>query len=120
MDRAVERTLGGRYSEYMTLMDAVSVTSGAVVTHEKVYVGDYSAMTFGVSTDQGCTVYVQFSDDGVNWYDPKTESDGDMSWNCNNEKICHTMSVAAQYVRIVIYNGSGSTATVTAVLMLRA
>lgn len=118
MNRVLDRNIADRHALQSKVIDSQNIAAGGTITHEGENVEKYSKITALVSTDQDCTVYVQLSDDNTNFYDIKTEADGDLSWNCNNEKIAIPLSdYTAKYLRLVIKNNSGSTATVTAVIM---
>lgn len=101
---------GRKYGEFV-VADAVSVAAGGTLTHTGVDVNDYAKKTVLVSTTANCTVYVQVSDDNTNFYNIKTAADGDLSWNCNNEKIAIQIDHYAHYMRIVIYATVASTVT---------
>ncbi|MHC1610038.1 MAG: hypothetical protein ACXQTW_00270 [Candidatus Methanospirareceae archaeon] len=94
----------------------MSLPASGLLTHDGVDVWGHCCIAFLVSTDQNCTIYMQGSDDNVNWYDFKSATDSDRSWNCNNEKIWVPINICAHYVRLVVYNAAASTATVTGVI----
>lgn len=109
----------GRDSATLEVFTSAPVNNGVAATHEGVDVSDYQGMTVYLSSNVSVTLYVQFSSDNVNWYDLKAQDDTNRSWNCNNEKICVAGDIVARYVRLVVYNASGSTATITAGFMFR-
>ena len=93
------------------VFDSVSVPATSLVTHDGVDISSYQEVSFAISTTANCAIYLQFSDDNSNWYDLKAVDDSDRSWNCTNEKIFATNSVAAHYIRIVVYATVASTVT---------
>jgi len=94
------------------ILDGESVDSGATVTHVEIDVTDYGAYTALVSTDQQCTIYVQFSQNGTDWYDLTDSAGTSLEYTVDNEKKAIGINDVTTYVRIVIYNESDSTATV--------
>lgn len=103
--------LTGRDCDTFKVFDEVSITTGTTLTHTGIEIFDYQEVSFSISSTGNVTVYVQFSDDNVNWYDLKSLDDADRSWNCNAEKIFVTGTVAARYMRLVVYASSDSTVT---------
>ena len=103
---------GSEYKDFV-VMDSVSVDAGAVVTHTGIDVSRFKKITVLVSTTDDFTVYVQVSDDNTNWYDIKTDADGDLSWNCNNEKIAFKVEHFSKYMRVVAKNNAASAATIS-------
>jgi hypothetical protein len=90
------------------VFDDLSVPATNVVTHDGLDVTGYSSILVQISTTASATVYVQFSDDLTNWYDLKTSADADLSWNCNNEKICFLVPASGHYFRVVVLNGASA------------
>lgn len=118
MNRVLDRNIADRHALQSVVLDSESIAASGTITHAAEDVEKYSKITALVDTDQNCTVYVQLSNDGTNFYDIKDLSDNDISFTCNNEKIAIPLSdYTAKYLRLVIKNNSGSTATVTAVIM---
>ena len=98
------------------VIDDVEVDAGATITHEAIDLGGVSSFNVQVSASQNCAVYPQSSDDNINFYDLKSAADGDLTYNCNNEKIAFPVSHPCHYFRIAIKNNGAATATVRAVV----
>jgi len=105
-------TLEGRKYKEWTIADGVDLAAGGTLTHTGIDVNDYSGVSILVSSTGNSTVYVQISDDNMNWYDVKSPADSDRAWNCNNEKIAIPLNLYAHYMRVVIYASTASTVTV--------
>ena len=69
-----------------------------------------------VSSNKDVTVYVQFSNDGITWFDWYDTNDSAVTINPNNQNKAVEIIDACKYMRIVIHNKSGAEATVTAIL----
>lgn len=95
----------------------IAIGAGQDCTHTAVDISGYRSMMFHVSSSANSTVYLQFSDDGTNWYDLKSVADDNRTWNCNVEKICVHGDVASRYMRVWIHATTAS--TVRAVLHLQ-
>jgi hypothetical protein len=108
--------LRDREFEDVTLASAESLNALGTFVSAEVDVSGYARKTVLVSTTQNCTVYYQISHDAVTWFDPKTQADGDIAFNCNNEAIAIAINDCAHYIRVVVYNASASAATITVVL----
>jgi len=106
---------GTEYKDFV-VMDSVPVDAGAVVTHTGIDVSKFKDKLILVSTTDDFTIYIQVSDDNTNWYDLKTNSDGDISFNCNNEKIAFRINYFSKYMRIVAKNNGSSAATISCVV----
>jgi len=106
---------GSEYKDYV-VMNSVSVDAGAIVTHTGIDVSRFKKITVLVSTTDDFTIYVQVSDDNSNWYDIKTDADGDISYNCNNEKIAFKVEHFSKYMRVVAKNNAASAATIYCVV----
>ena len=106
---------GSEYKDFI-VMDNVSVDAGAVVTHTGIDVSKFKEKTVLVSTNKDFTIYVQVSDDNENWYDIKSETDGDLSWNCNNEKIAFRVPHFCKYMRVVAKNNATDAGTIRCVV----
>lgn len=110
--------LWSRQAMDVKVLDAVSVPATSLVTHVGVDIQEYTHISCIVSADQACTIYVQGSDDNVNWYDFKRSHDTDTTWSCSSEKIWFKIDSNTHYIRILVYNTAAAAATVTVVLMV--
>ena len=86
------------------------------VTSAAVDVGNCSKISVLMSATDNMTIYPQFSDDNLNFYDLKTAADANVTFNCNNEKICMPIDVHGHYFRIVAKNFGSGNSTVNAVI----
>jgi len=102
------------------VFDAVVVPALGTIAHTGIDSSGYASMTFYVSSTGASTVYLQFSDDNVNWYDMKSVADDTRSWSCSSEKIAVHGDIATHYVRIVVYNTAGANNTIDGRIHLRA
>lgn len=93
------------------------VPATTAITHVGEDVREFLNKTIMISTSGAATVYVQFSDDNVNFYEWKSIEDSDLTFACTNEKICFGFQDHARYVRIVIYNSSSSNNTVSLTIL---
>jgi len=99
------------------VMEALSLPNNATATHVGINVSGASRKSVGVSSTKDVTVRFQVSDDDLNWYTVQNTSDSEFSMNVNNEKVAIEFIDAAHFMRILVTNTSGSTSTVTAVIM---
>jgi len=106
-----------RDAEEVKVIDAYSAALAETVVTAGVDVSKFASRFLKVVTTNNCTVYYQISDDNITWYDPKTEADGNISWNCNNEAISVPLNHYARYIRVVVYATAAS--TITAVVSLQ-
>lgn len=108
--------LEDREAATIKVFNADSLPAYGIITHEGQDVSGYAKISILISTTQSCTVYVQGSDDNVNWYDYQDETDTARTWACANEKIWFRILNNARYLRILVYNSSSGAATVTGVI----
>lgn len=99
------------------VLDAVSIPSAGAASHFGLDITNHDHTSYLVSTTTDCIIFLQGSDDNVNWYEHKSAADVDRTWNCNNEKIWFSDVHAMRFVRLVIQNLGGSTSTVTVVIV---
>jgi len=100
------------------MINAQTIGGGGTITGPSIEVDGYKRLTFLVTADVSTEAYVQVSNDGVSWYNPKTVADGDIKNACNNEKIAIPFNDHfASYVRLLVLNKAGGDAIVTAVLV---
>lgn len=104
--------LGRRETNTIEILDSESVAAGGTITHSAVHSGNYAGLTVLISTDQDCSVWVQFSNDQTNWYSLTDAAGTTLKYNVNNEKKAIGVNDISDYIRIVIYNNAGSSATI--------
>lgn len=104
------------FSEELVVMDAVSVPSGNVGTHNGVDISGYDKVSLNVKTTGAATVYYQLSDDNVNWYDPVTVADAAISYAVNNISRNIPVDRNGKYLRVVFNNTAGAANVCTAVI----
>jgi len=109
--------IADRESDRITLFDSQTVPNNSAITHAAVDVESTSAKTLLISSDVAVTVYVQFSDDGTNWYDWVDAAGSALTLSVNNESKAWAIDDYTRYIRIVVFNASGTNATVTAKLL---
>jgi len=101
----------------ITLFSDLSLSSYGIVTHDGVEISNYSRVSLLISTTGSCNVYVQFSDDNDNWYDWYDLNDEVITFTVNNVKKAYEIDLFTKYIRIVIYNSTATSVTVSCSLM---
>jgi len=100
------------------IINAQTIGGGGTIVGPTVEVDGYKRLTFLVSADVSTEAYVQVSNDGVSWYNPKTVADADIKCACNNEKIAMQFNDHfSTYVRLLVLNKAAGDAVVTAILV---
>lgn len=110
----------GNNSSTNLVFNDVGLVASGTLTHIGLDISAYSRSTILLSTTGDCTLYIQFSDDNTNWYDWCDSSGTAISFGVNNVKKAFDINVASKYMRIVVYNSSGSTVTVRGSIVLGA
>ena len=95
---------GGRDLTIDSIFTNENVPAGASVTHEGVDMQHAAKITILLASLGSFTIRPQISDDNADWYDAKTEGDGDLSWAVINEKIAARLDSAAKFFRIFCTN----------------
>lgn len=116
LDYAGWTKIADRECATFKVFNNVNLPGLGLLSHGGVDISGFQEVSFAISTNVGCTIYLQYSDNNTDWYDLKAVDDTDRSWSCNDEKIFVTGSVAARFMRLVIYNTTGNTATITGVI----
>lgn len=107
----------GHDMQVTKVLDAVSIPSSGAASHFGLDISSDDRTTYLVSTTTDCTVFLQHSDDNVNWYEHKSAGDVDRTWNCNNEKISFSQEHAMRFVRIIVQNLGSAASTATVVIV---
>lgn len=98
------------------VIDNQSVPNAAAISHAALDISSFGRKSMLVSSDGPVTIYVQFSDDELNWYEWYDTSDNAVTFAVDNVKKCIEIIDVAHYMRIVITNSSGAAVNVTAVI----
>lgn len=113
----VSSVMKDRQSETIRIFADITTPATSILTHDGIDVSAYSKITLLLSTTGSCNVYPQFSNDNVNWYDWYDLNDVTINFSCNNVKKAWEIDLTTKYIRIIIYNTTSSSVTVTGVLM---
>ena len=106
----------GSHENEQTIFSA-SIETGSILVLTGVDTSNGCSDYVAIASSQDISVYLQVSPDQDSWYDPKTVADGDVSWSCGaGESISISSPTKMRYLRVVIYNASGETANITAVI----
>lgn len=115
-EKALWQLLYDRDAMDATVLDAVSAAAGAAVSHGGLDVQKYTGKTLLVSTTTNCNVYIQFSDNNIDWYDWCDAAGAAITFACNNSKKAFSIDDHCHYIRTLIHNTDGSSAsTITAI-----
>lgn len=118
-----EKTLAGAISivdrDMVTtkVINNVSLAIGNVITHTGLEMAGYNHQSWLISSTGNVTIYLQGSNDNVNWYDHQDETDTARTFACSNEKIWIPVDNRARYVRAVVFATTASTVTVESVMV---
>lgn len=102
-----------RQAADIKLIDGYSVGASELITHAGEDVSGYSKLALFISSTENVTIYVQGSDDNLNWFDYKRVHDTNTTWNCDGEKIWFLLDSVAHYIRVLVYATAASTVSVT-------
>lgn len=97
----------------ISIMEGEVIPAATLATHAAEDVEEFLNKTVLVSTSAQATVYVQFSDDAVNWYEWRDLSDTAITFSVNNEKKCFGFADHTRYMRVIVHNTSASNNTVS-------
>jgi len=107
------RHLGERDVKQATVIDTVTLSSGAVLTHEGFDVSGMTSLLLHIESTARITVYPQFSHDNTNWYDYCDAAGTAISYTVDNEKKAIGIQEGGRYFRVVIYANAAATVSVT-------
>ena len=105
---------GGRDLTIDPVFTNENVPAGASITHVGVDLQHAAKITILLASLGSFTIRPQISDDNADWYDVKTEADGDLSWAVSNEKIAARLDSAAKFFRIFCTNDGATAQLLTA------
>lgn len=104
--------LGRRETNTIEVLDAESVVASGTITHTVIDTGNFSGLTALISTDQDCTVWIQFSNGKSDWYTLTDAAGTNLQYSVNNEKKAIGINDVSNYVRVVIQNNAASAAII--------